>query len=155
MRTGDLAAGVVVLAVAGVLWWQSARIPAPPLIPIGPSFYPRVVLGAFAILGTVLLIQALGPGAAAPRPAAGRPSARRGLVALCFALFALYTLALPWLGYRLSTGLFVAATQWSLGTRSLRSAGPCVLVGAAAALGTYAVFQFYLRLLLPRGLLVP
>jgi len=159
VNRADAAVGGLILGLAGLLLWQTGRIPQPRFIPIGPAFYPRVVLGILALLAAGLVIQALldaGPARARATPAAAtRPRGRGRLVALCFALFGLYTAALPWLGYRLSTGLFVAAMQWSLGPRTLRSVAGALGVGTATALVTYVVFQLYLQVLLPRGVLVP
>ncbi len=157
MKSRDVIAGGLILGLSGILLWQSGRIPSPPLIPIGPAFYPRIILVLLACLGIALVAETLaGRPTPVPRPAAREPkSRRRWLVALCFLLFALYTAGLPWLGYRLSTTLFVATMQWSLGPRTLRSLPLCLLVGAVTALVTYAVFQLYLHLLLPRGRLVP
>ena len=154
MSRGDALVGGLIVGLSGLLFWQTAGIPAPPFIPIGPAFYPRIILAVLGLLGAGLFVQGL---VASPTPTA-RPATAAGrgwLVALCFALFALYTVALPWLGYRLGTGLFVAAMQWSLGPRTLRTVAGALGVGAATALVTYVVFQLYLQVLLPRGAWVP
>jgi hypothetical protein len=156
VRRADALIGGLVVGLSAVLFWQTGRIASPPFIPIGPGFYPRIVLLVLGLLGLALVVEAL---LATPpvRVAPLTPTApsRRWLVALCFALFGAYTAALPWLGYRLSTALFVAATQWSLGPRSFRAVPGSLAVGVATALSTYAVFQLYLHVLLPRGTLVP
>jgi Tripartite tricarboxylate transporter TctB family len=159
VNRADAAVGGLILGLVGLLLWQTGRIPQPPFIPISPAFYPCVVLGVLALLAAGLVIQALlggppAPARATPAPTP-RPRGRGSLVTLCFALFGLYTATLPWLGYRLSTGLFVAAMQWSLGSRTLRSVAGALGAGAATALVTYVVFQLYLQVLLPRGVLVP
>ncbi len=158
MNRADALAGGLLLGLVGLLFWQTGRIPQPPFVPIGPAFYPRVILGLLAVLAAALLVEALAasPARRPPAPAApGRPARRGGLVAICFALFGLYTAALPWLGYRLATALFVAATQWTLGPRTLRSLPAALLVGVGTALASYVVFQLYLHVLLPRGAWVP
>ena len=38
-------AGLVVLAFCAVLWWLTLGLKDNPLVPIGPGFYPRIVLG--------------------------------------------------------------------------------------------------------------
>lgn len=151
----DALIGALILGIAALLFWQTGKIPTPPFIPIGPAFYPRVILVVLAVLAVALMAETLLARREPPRGPAVPAARRRWLVALCFALFGLYTAALPWLGYRLSTGLFVAATQWSLGPRTLGSLPGCALVGATTALVSYAVFQLYLHVLLPRGALVP
>ena len=46
-------AGLVVLAFCAVLYWLTLGLKGNPLVPIGPAFYPRIVIGitaAFAAL---------------------------------------------------------------------------------------------------------
>ncbi|HEV8673953.1 MAG TPA: tripartite tricarboxylate transporter TctB family protein [Methylomirabilota bacterium] len=155
MRRADALIGLGVVTLSGVLLWQTGRIPTPPFIPISPAFYPRIILAVLALLAAALVGEAWLAGPPGPAPAPPPRAARRWLVALCFLLFGLYTAALPWLGYRLSTALFVAATQWSLGARTLRTVPGCLAVGLGTALATYVVFERYLHVLLPRGSIVP
>ena len=47
--------GLVVLATSLLLFWQTLGLKDSPLVPIGPGFYPRVVLALSAALGAWLL----------------------------------------------------------------------------------------------------
>ena len=119
-----------------------------PLVPIGPGFYPRIVLGLTAVLAAAMvLIDLLTK--AQPRPL---PEADYGSVVLHFAVFGLYVLALPSLGFRVATLAYIAATNALLDWP--RSAKGWLRVAALALIATavvYLVFEHYLTVLLPRG----
>lgn len=147
--TRDGIGGLVCLVGSLVLLWASRDIPQPALVPIGPAFYPRIVLGVTAALSAAVLAGDLWRRRTVP-PAPTRVSYR--LVLLTFLVFILYVFVLPLLGYRLSTVLFVGTLQATL--EPPRTARDWALVGAIAVismLGTYYVFERYLNVLLPRG----
>ncbi|MBI1893614.1 MAG: tripartite tricarboxylate transporter TctB family protein [Candidatus Rokubacteria bacterium] len=149
----DAGVGIVLTLLGGFLLWQSGKIPTPPFVPIGPAFYPRIILGVFVLLTLALVASGL-----ARRP--GRRTwslpewlRRYRVIILTFVVFGLYTLALPWFGFLLSTFLFTVVVQWVLGRWGWQSLPGVLAVGAGTALGTYLVFEVYLKLLLPRGTL--
>ena len=80
------------------------------MLPVGPGFYPRIVLGITALfaLWLVILDVVSRRRRAEPAPRAATP-ANYGLVALAFATFTAYTLLLPWLGFRVATFAFLVA----------------------------------------------
>jgi putative tricarboxylic transport membrane protein len=162
MRLGrDGIAGLVCLAISLALLPHAFGLPRLPIVPIGPGFYPAIVLSFMALTSAVLVLQdLLAPRRQAPPPEAApaepnAPAASRrayGLVAASFVTIAVYIALLPLLGFRLSTVVFVFVFQilleWpgSLATL-LRQAA----VAVAAAAVTYLVFNDYLAVLLPRG----
>jgi putative tricarboxylic transport membrane protein len=147
--TRDGIGGLVCLAGSLFLLWASRDIPQPALVPIGPAFYPRIVLSVTAVLSAaVLAVDFWRRQTAATAPA--RVNYR--LVLLTFLIFTVYVFVLPQLGYRLSTLLFVGTLQATLDPP--RSARDWAIIGAVAAismLATYYVFERYLNVLLPRG----
>lgn len=143
----DGVAGLAGLAGALLLLGASRGLPEPALVPIGPAFYPRIVLVATAVLSAALLVQDfLRRGA---RPAPGAVSYR--LVLLTFLTVAAYVALLPWLGFRLATGLFVAALHGALEPPRGRRWWRLLAVAVATPLLTHLVFEQYLSVLLPRG----
>ena len=48
--------GLAVLAASLLLFWGTLGLKDNPLVPIGPGFYPRIVLGLTAVLSLWLLI---------------------------------------------------------------------------------------------------
>jgi putative tricarboxylic transport membrane protein len=139
--------GLAVLAASLVLFGLTLALKTNPLVPIGPGFYPRIVLGLTAVLAAALVAFSLLRKDAQP-PAA----ANYRLVLTVFAIFFLYVGALPFLGFRLATLLFVAALQSSL--EPPRGAKGWVVVAVTALVTTvasYVLFERYLQVLLPRG----
>jgi putative tricarboxylic transport membrane protein len=150
----DGIAGLVVLVLSLVLYGLTFRIQANSLVPVSPAFYPRMVLGASAVLALALVatdVFAQRKRRGVPEAARARP--RYGLVAILFAIFAVYVVALPYLGFRISTVAFLAVMQAVM--EFPRSTRRWMVLGAVALAGTlvaYYTFDTYLQVLLPRGL---
>jgi len=142
-------AGLVVAAASLVLFWLTLGLERNPLVPIGPGFYPRLVLGLSAALGAALLVRDL---LLRSRPARAPSGLNYRLVALLFGAFAVYALLLPLLGFRVATFLFVLGASFLL--EPPRRAGLWARGVALAAITmgvTFYVFEQYLAVLLPRG----
>lgn len=149
MRLGrDGWAGLAVLIASLVLFWLTLGLKDSPLVPIGPGFYPRIVLGVTALLSAWLVISDL----VAVKRAAPSAPVRYGMVVLMFAVFGLYVIALPLLGFRLGTVAYVAVANALLDPpRGARGWGRVVLVALLASAATYLIFEHYLTVLMPRG----
>lgn len=150
----DGAAGLVCLGASLWLLAESAGLPRPALVPVGPAFYPRVVLGVTAGLAALLVAgdwlarrRRPAPRATATPP----PPANLRLVWTTFALFGAYVALLPVLGYRIATALFVAALQAALELPGRRPWLRIALVAVGTALVSHLVFERYLSVLLPRS----
>jgi putative tricarboxylic transport membrane protein len=151
--------GVAGLAcLAGSLWLLALTrgLPQPALVPVGPGFYPRIVLTVTAVLSAVLVAvdllarrRARGGAGAAAAPAGVPRNAR--LVAVTFAVFAGYVVIMPLVGFRPCTAFFVLALQAALEPEPRRHWLRIVLVAAITAWLTHLVFEGYLSVLLPRG----
>jgi hypothetical protein len=155
MRLGrEILAGLIGLAVSLALLVQSFGLPQLPLVPIGPGFYPRIVLIFMAVMSLALMAQGvLAARRTAPAAeAAPQPARAYALVAAAFAIIGGYILLLPALGYRLSTVLFVAAMQAALERpTTLRQGIALAAIAIATSAVTFLVFEQYLLVLLPRG----
>jgi hypothetical protein len=181
----DGIAGLVCLAISIWLLVLTLSLPPAVMVPIGPAFYPRIVLGLMALFSVILIandvLAALRRRAVAPevppaaqaRAAVAAPTAEAAaaaesspngvqaghkpnypLVLATFVLFGIYVLILPYLGFRISTFLFVFVLQPTL--EWPRSWQRWLLVAAIALATTIAcvvAFDDYLSVLLPRGTL--
>jgi len=150
----DGVAGLAVLAVSLVLFALTLDLKGNPMVPVGPGFYPRIVLGLTAVLSLGLVVADLLAGRrrrSAPAPAKEAKLNYR-LVALSFGAFALYAISLPWLGFRLATFLFVGGANALLDPpRDAKSwLRPLLLAFVTTALA-WLVFEHWLSVLLPRG----
>ena len=140
--------GLAVFAASLVLFGLTLGLKDNPLVPIGPGFYPRIVLGITAVLSAWLVASDL----LSPRRPSPPPAVNYGMVIVMFAVFGLYVGALPFLGYRIATFLYVAAANALLELpRGARGWARTALVALVTAAATYYVFEHYLTVLLPRG----
>ena len=148
----DGIAGLAVGAASLALFWLTLGLERNPLVPIGPGFYPRIVLGATAGLAFLLFAaDVLARRRRRPAPAAAE-RLDYALVAWSFAVFGAYVLALPYLGFRISTFFFVAGLNALLAPpRRPAQWARAGALGLAATLATWLVFELYLQVLMPRG----
>jgi hypothetical protein len=147
----DGIAGLAVLAASLVLFALTLDLKDSPLVPIGPGFYPRIVLALTALLSLGLVV---GDVLSRKRNPKEQPKQKLNypLVALSFAVFALYAAALPWLGFRIATFLFVGGANVLLDPpRGARGWVRALVLALLTSLVTWLVFERWLSVLLPRG----
>ena len=140
--------GLVVLAASLVLLGLTIGLRDNPLVPIGPGFYPRIVLGLTAVLAVALVVSdALGN-----RKTSAAADQNYTLVLVVFVIVGLYVGLLPFLGFRLSTLLFVPALQVALEfPRDRKGWLTVAITGVVTTVAAYVLFERYLSVLLPRG----
>ena len=149
----DAVTGLVVLAASLALFWGTLGLERHPMVPVGPGFYPRIVLAITAAFALVLVIADLVSGRKRG-PAAATTSAppNYALVLATFGIFAGYVVLLPWLGFRVATLVFLAVMQVALERPSnARGWARVAAVAVIATVATYVAFESYLHVLLPRG----
>ncbi len=142
-------AGLAVFAASLVLFGLTLELKPNPLVPLGPGFYPRIVLAVTALFAAVLIAFDV----LKKKTVKGdETKSNYAAVTLQFTLFGVYVAALPWLGFRIATFAYVAAMNALLDfpqtTKGWMRVG---LLALATALATYFVFERYLSVLLPRG----
>jgi hypothetical protein len=154
----DGIAGLICLGLSIALLVLTRGLPQSAMVPIGPDFYPRIVLSIMAVLSAMLIVadalscwRSRGGGTSAGATAVADKRDYR-LVVVTFAVFAVYVLLLPYLGFRIATFLFVAALQAVLGKpQGWRRWAVVVTAALATVIVTYLAFEVYLSVLLPRG----
>lgn len=150
-------AGLICLALSIGMLVLTRGLPKSTFVPIGPDFYPRIVLIIMAVLSALMvaadLWQMRAQKAAAETAAESAPEARNyRLVGITFAVFAGYVILLPLVGYRVATFIFMAVLQWALDRPQTKRRWVVLFISAlATTLVTYVVFDDYLSVLLPRG----
>lgn len=143
-------AGLAVLAASLVLFALTLDLKENPMVPVGPGFYPRIVLGLAAVLSLGLVLSDFFSKRTHKEEAKGKLN--YPLVALSFGTFALYCVALPGLGFRIATFAYVVAANALLAPpRGLKGWAGNLALAFATAFVTWLVFERYLSVLLPRG----
>ena len=141
--------GLAALAASLVLFGLTLDLKSNPLVPIGPGFYPRIILGLTAVLAAALVVFDLRN---VGKQVVAQAAPNYALVLVVFVIFGLYVGALPFLGFRIATFVFVAALQATL--EPPRGVRGWLVVAVTALLTTavsYVLFERYLQVLLPRG----
>ena len=141
--------GLAVLAASLILFGLTLGLKDNPLVPIGPGYYPRIVLGITALFALAVLVLDL----LDKEKKAGKSEALNyGMVVSMFSVFGVYCGALPFLGFRISTLLYVAATNALLDfPKSVKGWARVAAVALVTTVVVYYVFEHYLTVLLPRG----
>src|SRR5512140_766838 len=104
--TQNVVAGLICLALSLGMLVLTRGLPQSSFVPVGPDFYPRIVLIIMAVLSALLIAADLWPQGAkgAEAPAAAAPEKRNyRLVGVTYAVFVVYVILLPLVGYRVST----------------------------------------------------
>jgi putative tricarboxylic transport membrane protein len=150
MLSRDGWGGLAVLAASLLLFWLTLDLKDNPLVPFGPGFYPRIVLGL-----TILLSIGLVASDFYSRKSAKEEKAEKfnyPQVVLQFAVFGAYVAALPGLGFRIATLAYVAVANALMDPpRNARGWLRVAVLAIATALLTYYIFERYLQVLMPRG----
>jgi hypothetical protein len=149
----DAIAGLVIFVTSLVLFALTLGLKDSPLVPVGPGFYPRIVLALTGVLSLGLVVtEFLARGTRPAAVAKPGPRPNYSLVAISFGVFALYCAALPTLGFRIATFAYVVASNALLARpRGAKGWLAAVVLGLATAFVTWLIFERYLSVLLPRG----
>jgi len=157
MFSRDSISGLVCLAISIFLLFLTLGLPPAAMVPIGPAFYPRVVLSLTALLSLALIVidvrtMRTARASSSPAVAAAGLAPNYRLVLATFVLFGLYIALLPALGFRISTFLFVLALQITLEwPKTSKRWAIAVVVAIGTAAMCHVIFEDYLSVLLPRG----
>ncbi len=147
----DGIAGLAVLAASLVLFALTLDLKGNPMVPVGPGFYPRIVLAITALLSLGLVVSDVLSRKEKPKEKP-KQTLNYPLVAISFGVFALYCIALPGLGFRIATVLFVGGTNALMDPpRGAKGWGRVALLALATSAATWLVFERWLSVLMPRG----
>ena len=150
----DGIAGLAVLAASLVLFALTLDLKGNPMVPVGPGFYPRIVLAITAALSLGLVVADVLASRRAPSSVRSSDPKKLNypLVAVSFGVFALYCVALPGLGFRIATVLFVGGSNALMDPpRGAKGWGRVALLAVATSAVTWLVFERWLSVLMPRG----
>ena len=122
-----------------------------PLNAPGPGFFPTLIGGIFSLLSLALFVTTL-PTKDRLREGGGfwreKGSWRKVLPSLLSLVF--YLISLDYLGYRITTFLFILFLLKFVGQRKW---GSSILIAILVSGGSYAIFKTGLGVSLPKGLI--
>lgn len=142
-RFGPAAMGLLFVAVALLLWGETFREEyslSRASNAVGPAFYPRIVLTGMALLGLLVIVDAF-------RKESGTVKLDgAGAVFGLIAITVIYGIAMFWIGFLLSSFVYIVTVSLALGYRRLLVIVP---VAATYAVAVWFVFQEVLLIILP------
>jgi hypothetical protein len=165
-RAREILPYVVLLAVTGLLYWASTRIQADTGGRIGPSAWPKAIIVVMGLLCAYEIVKRLVIGSAssakglvststalpvAAAASAEPPAAEREYPRMLYggmAMVVAYVVAVPWLGFFVTTALFLALFPWVGGMRRPVLTGA---IGLAGSLLLVVVFMRVAYISLPLG----
>jgi hypothetical protein len=148
----DAITAILLLVLCGVFFWQTFNIREVPFSQVGAEVWPRVVLIVFTFLNLIYLFKSV----TEERPDSEPLSLRTLFIAyknpiICFVMFFLFMLALPYLGMLVAGILFVFITQSLIGGAGPRQLLVHGIIAVLSVGGMWAVFTYALRVILPAG----
>jgi putative tricarboxylic transport membrane protein len=133
--------GVFGLLFAGLVVWATGRIEESFIQdPLGPKAFPLVIAALVALSSAVMLVR--------PDPNPAWPALKKWLeMAITVGVMFAYAIALPELGFVLSSTVLASFMVWRLGGTPLQS----VVGGLVMSAGIYLIFTYGLSLSLAKG----
>lgn len=148
----DTVIAVLLLMLCGIFFWQTFYIREVPFSQVGSEVWPRVVLILLVVLSVIYLFKSLSE----PRPET-EPFSFKGWLRtyrnplICFAMFFVFLLALPYLGMLLAGILFVFITQTLIGGAGPKRLVMHAVIAVLSVGGMWSIFTYALRVILPGG----
>lgn len=154
----DAVIAVILLCMVGFLYHASYDIRTPEfdrLAPgqMGPGLWPRAILIGLAITGSIYLLQSI----VSPPPRGEKLGGPTGWYRhyrnpiWCFAAFAAFLSAIPFLGMLIAGVLFVFGLMTLLGPKDWGAAKRHLLTTLGTVVGMWFVFACLLEVQLPKG----
>jgi putative tricarboxylic transport membrane protein len=150
MRRHDLFGGILWLIIGLSLVLVSVELDLGGIQSPGPGFMPFLTGCAMAFMGLLMAIKEIrrNPGGRGGEEISLRKFWPRGISSLFSAL--LYSFSIQYLGFLLSSFLLIFVLLKILGSRKWLSP---LLISILATLGSYLLFDVWLRIRFPAGLL--
>ena len=146
---------VLLLVAAVLLYVEATGLPTSRWGVLGAGAFPKLVLGALAILSLVAIVDSVGKLRAAGWPGFGWAVAwwlrARRLVIFLFVVLAVYLWAVPWLGFSIATFVFLLVAQALLAPRTWFATGVGLVIAVLFSFGMNWLFAEVFLVFLPRG----
>ena len=146
----------VMLAASAFLYWAATRIDVDTGGRIAPDVWPKAIVAFMALLCVYEIVKRLATGSAGGATglvqgmAEGEapPERRPGMLAGGIGLVIAYVVAAPWLGFFVTTAIFLAVFPWVGG---LRRPILSIVLGLAGSLVLVVIFMRVAYVSLPLG----
>ncbi len=149
---------VAMMAAFIALFVVTGALPDSRWEPLGSGTFPRIVLGSLLVLNVLTIVTKAGQARAEIR-ARGAEFTKiafdtlraSSLVIATFVAFGVFLLAIGYLGFTLSSFIFLIVVQLMLGPINRRSLVISFVIAAVTSLGLDYLFETYFNVFLPEG----
>lgn len=157
----DTIVSIVLLLFCGFLIWAGFLIRDPQFGELPPAVWPQAVSYVLTAFCLIYFLQSISGGAPAE---ADKPAAKGGLVGwlsyysnpiACFVVYFLFLLTLPFFGTLIGGVLLVFLLLSLLGGIAPKQMAQHAVIAIISVGAMWALFTFGLRVLLPRGEIIP
>ncbi|HKL12207.1 MAG TPA: tripartite tricarboxylate transporter TctB family protein [Halanaerobiales bacterium] len=150
---GELIIAILFLILSLIIFLQAGNLPDSSYEPLGPAGFPRIIVLAMGILAIFLIVKKIKKIDFSQASFDFKNIFKKyKLIFITLINFLFYILIMRYIGFRISTFIFVFVTQLLLGPRKEKK---YLVVGAIAlviSLGSYYFFQNYLGVIFPAGI---
>ena len=159
MRTlnKDTIIAILLLLFCGLLAWSSLHIRQPGYGTLKPSTWPQIIVAVLTLFSAIYFIQSLSyPGADGSETGDRKPGLAGFLEyfrnpIICFAIYFVFLVTLPWAGALIGGILLVFALLTVLGGWSPRDLLRHAIYAIVSMGFMWTLFTFGLRVILPEG----
>lgn len=158
----DKAIGLLLIVFSGFMYYQADKLPSPMFDTLGADVFPKIVFVLLAIGGAILSAGQFfkeckttggrdADGGAQKPKSSGRRIGFYAFVIIGFLFFLLYVILMRYLGYLISTLLFLPVFMWVLSPRTKRTALIILLTALGLTFSLQYTFTNLLKVYLPEG----
>ena len=142
-----------------LLLFNTMGISTPPIVPLGPAFYPRILLALLLIMGMILFIFDISK----QKPSGERKEDKKKAlkdegwlikykkIIWGFVVFGLYILLIPIIGFYSTTAIVLVILQGLLGYKELKQLSLFFVISIVTTVCIYLIFEKYLMVVFPKG----
>ena len=152
----DTIVAILLLLLCGLLAWSSLHIRLPGYGTLKPSTWPQIMVGVLTLFSVIYFFQSLSYGPSWPADK-GRSSGLAGFFdyyrnpIVCFVIYFVFMLTLPWLGALIGGILLVFALLTVLGGWTPKDIVRHAIYATVSMGFMWSLFTFGLRVILPEG----
>ena len=150
---GELIVGILFLILSIIIFFQAGSLPDSSYEPLGPAGFPRIIVLLMGILSFFLIVKKIRSIDFDKINLNFRTIYKKyKLIFVTLINFLFYILIMRFIGFRISTFLFVFITQLLLGPRDKKKYLLISIIALVISLGSYYFFQNYLGVIFPTGI---
>lgn len=156
---GELVIAILFLFLSIVLFIQTGGLPNMFFETLGPSIFPKILLIFMGILSTSLIIIKVTEFTKIKDKKqlietfelSKKRLSKYKQIFIIFLNFFIYIFSMKYVGFRISTFLFLFSTQWLIAQKEKRNLRMMILIAGIITFGSFYFFRYYLTVIFPKG----